>query len=460
MSARAGGENGTAPEGEIPFQIAEAAGGFAVHPIHWSMAANISGLRCIYCDQGGPFTAEHVVPAGLGGDDSAWILRDCVCARCNTAVFSPLETKFLRASPLAYARLFLQPGTRKRSGARGAPSIQAAASFHHDLATGTLLEADMRAGGETHIWPQLIAGEPPTFRLYAKDQAAAKQLLDTILAAITADMVTVIEKRREGFEVILRHTPLNWDGTNYSCGVSFEQPTLAADFAVWLEPLGPPSTAKDQDATPMTSRLFMRASKQLNARADAADDVATILTVLRCNPLSQTSEGTMARTGEAHIHQSLTIDMDVHFRVLTKIGINVCAKLFGPDFVRAPAFSVAEDYARLGTGNIRRNFIGKMTPYGSMFGPSMPDHHVLAISTTKTPNGGTALVFAAQLYGAELTQMVCLAESPINFDPALNTVLLHVDYVNHRIRQLTLEEHTVAVVLAHPGIDPNDVPEA
>lgn len=210
----------------------------------------------------------------------------------------------------------------------------------------------------------------------------------------------------------------------------------------------------------MTSRLFMRAGKQLNARADAADDVATILTFLRSNPLSQTSEGTTARTGEAHIHQSLTIDMNAYFRVLTKIGINMCAKLFGPDFVRAPAFSVAKDYARLGTGSIRRNLIGKVTPYGSMFGPSMPDHHVLAITTTDTPDGGTALVFAAQLYGAELTQMVCLAESAEGLDQVSDTVLLHVDYVNHSIRQLTLEEHTVAVFTAHPEIDPNDVPDA
>ena len=51
---------------------------------------------CIYCGSPGPFTAEHVVSAGLGGDDNAWLLDDLVCGVCNTDIFSKLETKFLR----------------------------------------------------------------------------------------------------------------------------------------------------------------------------------------------------------------------------------------------------------------------------------------------------------------------------------------------------------------------------
>ena len=79
---------------------------------------------CIYCGSQGPFTDEHVVCAGLGGDDNEWLLTDCVCDVCNTEIFSKLETKFLRASPVAIARLFLQPRTRNQSGKTGAPSVQ------------------------------------------------------------------------------------------------------------------------------------------------------------------------------------------------------------------------------------------------------------------------------------------------------------------------------------------------
>jgi hypothetical protein len=51
---------------------------------------------CIYCGIGGPFSDEHVVSAGLGGDDDEWLLKGCVCRACNTDVFSKLEMKAQR----------------------------------------------------------------------------------------------------------------------------------------------------------------------------------------------------------------------------------------------------------------------------------------------------------------------------------------------------------------------------
>ena len=45
---------------------------------------------CIYCGEQKPFTAEHVVSAGIGGDDPDWMLTDCICSDCNTKVFAPL----------------------------------------------------------------------------------------------------------------------------------------------------------------------------------------------------------------------------------------------------------------------------------------------------------------------------------------------------------------------------------
>ena len=79
---------------------------------------------CIYCGSEGPFSDEHAVCAGLGGDDGAWLLKGCVCRVCNTDIFSKLETKFLRSSPVALARLFLQPRTRDKGSKTGVPSVQ------------------------------------------------------------------------------------------------------------------------------------------------------------------------------------------------------------------------------------------------------------------------------------------------------------------------------------------------
>jgi len=108
-------------------------------------------MTCIYCPSEGPFSDEHVIPAGLGGDDVHWLLKDCVCRVCNTEIFSKLETKFLRISPMAIARLFVQPQTRS-----GTPSVQPTITYHHDARSGLLLEAELGPGGAPKILPQLI----------------------------------------------------------------------------------------------------------------------------------------------------------------------------------------------------------------------------------------------------------------------------------------------------------------
>jgi hypothetical protein len=82
---------------------------------------HVSG--CIYCGSPGPFSDEHVISAGLGGDDNRWLLKDCICCICNTDIFSKLETKFLRESPVGIARLFLQDRTRDQGNRTAPPSI-------------------------------------------------------------------------------------------------------------------------------------------------------------------------------------------------------------------------------------------------------------------------------------------------------------------------------------------------
>src|SRR6187399_859387 len=111
---------------------------------------------CIYCGSEGPFSNEHVVCAGLGGDDGAWLLKGCVCKVCNTDIFSKLETKFLRSSAVALARLFEQPFTRTRGGERGTPSVQPKVSGMHDTKSENLLEVELGPGGEGVILPQII----------------------------------------------------------------------------------------------------------------------------------------------------------------------------------------------------------------------------------------------------------------------------------------------------------------
>jgi hypothetical protein len=86
-------------------------------------------------------------------------------------------------------------------------------------------------------------------------------------------------------------------------------------------------------------------------RAAAVEHAAFFLTALRNAPeLLDASK--LAAAGMAHdrpgLHQRYLIDMSVHDRVLTTIGLNLVAKLPGLDLIRKPAFDGAVLYARDG----------------------------------------------------------------------------------------------------------------
>jgi len=59
---------------------------------------------CIYCGLRRRCNAEHVFPAGLGGDDKSFMLYNMVCEECNSVTFSKIEAAFMHSSPEAFAR--------------------------------------------------------------------------------------------------------------------------------------------------------------------------------------------------------------------------------------------------------------------------------------------------------------------------------------------------------------------
>ena len=107
---------------------------------------------CIYCGRLGPYTDEHVVSAGLGGDDKEWMLSDCVCSNCNTVTFSKMESYFLKASPIGLSRLFLQPATR--DGKPPSP-LQVKSTLHHEE-SDQKFAGELQAGGQGAVFPSLM----------------------------------------------------------------------------------------------------------------------------------------------------------------------------------------------------------------------------------------------------------------------------------------------------------------
>jgi hypothetical protein len=139
------------------------------------------------------------------------------------------------------------------------------------------------------------------------------------------------------------------------------------------------------------------------------------------------------------------MDMAAYDRVLTKTGINLCAKLFGPDFVRTSAFTQVRDYARTGKGGVYKHPPETFAQFSNLLGPPLRERHVLALLTRPAPGKHHALVFMARLYGGRL-EVFRLAEFDAPIPGLDKPIIIHVDYVRNQIHRLSLEDHAAYLV--------------
>ncbi|MEA3063901.1 MAG: hypothetical protein QOJ27_329 [Sphingomonadales bacterium] len=404
-------------------------------------------MTCIYCPSTGPFTDEHVVPAGLGGDDKDWLLKDVVCGVCNTTIFSPLETKVMRSSPLAIARLFLQSRSRNRGGKTTAPSIQAPVSYFDDAETGLLLEQELRGRGQPTVFPQVIVVPPNQVTVTATDVPSANQLVDEL--GSLPDLLTICVKERDGPEVRFHLSPLTWQNNRYSVGEAAGQAKAPRDV-IWLEPLELPAT---NPAATLTPRVFRRTNGPLVCRAGSVDDAARLLTFIRTNHSDLiVPAGTPATsTVTPGIHFRQLMDAAAYDRVLTKIGINLCAHLFGPDAVRTAAFDAARDYARTGDGGVRRWPIEVAKASTDRF-PRLPNHHLMVV-TVNPPSAEQAghVAVLMQFYGGPIEALI-VAEGDTGIPDCPDPIFVVVDYEANVISKFSMEEFAIFAIASQASI--------
>lgn len=392
-------------------------------------------MTCIYCPSTGPFTDEHVIPAGLGGDDKNWLLKSIVCGDCNTMVFSPLEVKVMRSSPLAIARLFLQSRSRNRGGKTTAPSIQAPVSYFDDPETGLLLEQELRSGGKPTIFPQVIVAPPNQVTVAATDMRGANKLVGEL--GSLADQLTICVKERDGPDVHFHLTPLTWLENGYLVGEAARQSKAPHD-AIWLEPLERPATNPTSVLTP---RVFRRTNGPLVCRAGSIDDAARLLTFIRANHsgLVVPAETPATITNTPRIHFRQLMDLAAYDRVLTKIGVNLCAHLFDAEAVRTSAFNAAREYARTGVGSVRKWPNEVAQAHSDRF-PRLPHHHLIVV-TANPPRAGQAghVVVLMQFYGG-LVQAFIVAEGDTGIPTCPDPIFVVVDYKTNKISKFSIED--------------------
>lgn len=386
---------------------------------------------CIYCGESKPFTDEHVVSAGLGGDDKKWMLKDCVCKDCNTIVFSKLEASFLRASPVAIARLFHQEKTRGRGGKTGTPRLNTKQSFLEDRERNIFLNQELRQGFEPIVLPQIVLETLTTFSAHLPDAEVGREFFG-LLRNATADSPVLVQKVKTGFEVGYRTVGLTWDKKKEEFLASAPEiaakPPKQAGEVIWVEELVMPLTSKS--ASKLTPRVYRRSQGQLVCAVLRADDAPRFLTHLRrsADVFTISDDTVPIETPANDVHLALQIRVDVHDRVMTKIGINLAAKLFGLDFVRRPEFARAKDYARTGRGHILKINADKHPSNQLMTAGYMPDIHIFCIAEAKSDDDSTRLLtLMARLYGGPI-ESFALAELPKDAPELSEPIVVMVAY--------------------------------
>ena len=385
---------------------------------------------CIYCGEAGPFTDEHVISAGLGGDDKAWMLRDCVCGTCNSKRFSALETHLLKQSHVSIARLFMQKSTRDRNTP---PSLQPRSSYYRDPVSNLLLVVEFKAGGESEVLPQVVL-----------DSQIDRVAITGTPGKALDEFLDALQAHRAGFALIQKRGPR----TFYSAkavwtGSSFETEEWLVhkkppENGVWLEELALLTTQSVREIPPTS--IHRRAKGQMVCRATDLAAALKFLSVVCENFEELRSESGLARPqkdDQPTIHLRLSIDDEKVQRAIVKIGLNLVAFIGGAPLARLHEFDEAVGYVLDGTGSAR-----KRTASQNQFGPAMHDRHVFVLFESRVEGVGLALMMAASLYGNS-ADVYILAMFPENTDPTAfsEPQVVHVDYNANRIELLDLVGH-------------------
>ena len=389
---------------------------------------NNASSSCIYCDGPGPFSDEHVIPAGLGGDDNRFLLKDMVCKECNTNRFSPLELEFLRSSPIAIARLFQQRHGRKRGTKENNPKINATRKHIIDV-DGRSLEADFGTNGRSELLPQLIRTNERTIDVSGRNLESTSLMIEACRKTLGSSVVCAF-KQSAGDQEETMSSVYDWEANTYVEKSRFATQKIRGNY-IWL------NFDDSIDTTPShRTSLFQRMNGQLVLKTNAPDSIVDSLNFFR-KAVAQLNID-MARESEIEnplVSMRAGFSIDVLPRVFGKIAFNILAHLVPREYLSLPEFASIKQ--SIVTGEPRLPFypqeltvhfdtlLKRLTPEG---------HHSFLVSAAPSALGGFRVYVAAQLYGA-YTQLSILGAS-LPRPPVKLPALLLVDYNEHHIRKL------------------------
>ena len=371
-------------------------------------------------------------PAGLGGDDKRFLLKGLVCGHCNTDIFSPLELQFMRSSPVALGRIFLQPHGRGKGRKASRSSLQTKSATIADPNENILLEVELQPSGKPVVLPQFVFTDRSIgIIIRCSDPASATNFLDSI-RALLADKLSIIEKasgrKTERFHI----TGADWSANGYSVGSAIPA-KRPPERGLWIDKL---QSSVDAKGPPNFPRLFQRPTGQFVLRVDDETRIGPLLTALRTK--LGVSNGQITAIGQKieqpSLHMTFDMQIDVMERVLAKIGVNFAIHELGDAFVRHSGFDEIKKAILLGGTRIRVTLVEDGTALKEVFSAIPHSLHAMALTAVPEGPGQCHLALLIQLYGSS-TWAVSLAENVPRPSVPL-PIFFTVDYKNHKIERL------------------------
>lgn len=392
----------------------------------------IGKRTCIYCGLARPFTDEHVFPAGLGGDDRRFLLKDLVCGQCNTGVFSKLEAQFMRASPAAIGRIFLQARGRGRGKKASIPTIETRTTTVFFEGYGAV-EAEVTTRGKAIPLLQLLFLGEGKIGLVGSDHGDPDDFLNEVESTLT-DSLFVVRKYSNGVQTNYRVEMLAWNGAGYS-SVGDETLSTPPSRCVWREPLEP---APSDNVIHRAPSFYKRMAGQMTFRMPEDAEASFFLTQARKAASTYPRQTHQYTTSENRLVQvSMSMNVTDYGRVLAKIGLNLLAYVFGDEYARHHAFKKTKRAILVGDSHIP---VHRPPMAEDVFNGVPADKHALLLYFTKSRAGRFHVALFIRLYGA--THVVPLSSNAVR--PPDQDALLVVDYNQHHIELYTSIRQFVA----------------
>lgn len=322
---------------------------------------------CIFCGEQKQPSDEHVFPAGLGGDDRRYILKEGVCRDCNNG-FSGIEATFLRRSIVALARVIHQ---RENRDGR-APTFDPMESYISDE-DGEAFEAGYVSGFNAEVYPQVtLIGEKTITS--APDRESLLVFLNRAKTLLLRDELVLIEKNRSNTRNKFVISRFRYQRNTFMFVVKEGAPKVPKG-CIWVERTLNSKVNSD-------CRLYRRSGSQLVVKAKVESGIGMQLASIRHTlPLlldqAERVEGQL-------LHQPLVTTTCLGWspdcdRVIAKIGINFLAKEFGLEAARHPDLKPVKTFISGENHSFRTAFMDEDTKHEA-FGYVPKGHHCVLVS--------------------------------------------------------------------------------